>query len=66
MNVRYKHMIITLGDDKKATSTLVFPSVNQAKRHNRLKLGGAAKIVHRRPANGPEHQQNNARCDKGE
>lgn len=64
MNVRYKHMIIELGDDKKAVDTKVFPSVNQAKRFNRTKLGGAAKIVHRRPANGENHVQNNARCDK--
>lgn len=64
MNVRYKHMVITLDDSKKAISTLVFPSVNQAKRFNRTKLAGAAKIVHRRPANGENHVQNNTRCDK--
>lgn len=64
MNVRYKHMIIELNDQKKASSTLVFPSVNQAKRHNRTNLGGAAKIVNKRPANGENHVQENAFCKK--
>ena len=44
---RKEHMIYTInGDDMHALS---FPSVNQAKRYNRTKLGGKATIVAKAP-----------------
>ena len=46
------------------TDAKVFPSVNQAKRYNRTKLGGVAKVVTRRPKNGVTHTQDNAYCKK--
>ncbi len=46
------------------TDAKVFPSVNQAKRYNRTKLGGQAKVVARRPKNGATHTQDNAFCSK--
>ena len=64
---RYKHIITTTttGEDGQTTTDAkVFPSINQAKRYNRTKLGGVAKVVTRRPKNGNIHDQNNAFCKK--
>lgn len=65
-HVRYKHIItkIEVDEDLIKTDALVFPSVNQAKRYNRTKLGGVAKVVTRRPKNGPVHEQSNGTCLK--
>lgn len=60
---RYKHIITTVDADGN-TDAKVFPSVNQAKRFNRTKLGGVAKVVTHRPKNGAVHTQNNAFCSK--
>ena len=59
---RYKHIITT--GDADSTDAKVFPSINQAKRYNRTKLGGKATIVAKRPKNGAIHEQNNATCLK--
>lgn len=60
---RYKHIITTVDADGN-TDAKVFPSINQAKRYNRTKLGGKATIVARRPKNGAVHTQDNAFCTK--
>jgi hypothetical protein len=66
-----KKVVSEATDDKPAvtkketvTDAKVFPSVNQAKRYNRTKLDGVAKVVTRRPKNGAVHAQNNAYCKK--
>jgi len=63
-HVRYKHIItkIETVDDATHTHDLVFPSINQAKRYNRTKLAGQAKVVARKPKVGAIHNIDNMTC----
>jgi hypothetical protein len=67
-HVRKEHIIASIeeieADGKKTVNIYqkVFPSVNQAKRYNRLKLGGQAKVVAKLPKG--NLTSDNATCPK--